>query len=72
MADQSEFPIYTPVASLDIEGYVTKEPVRYEHRLEGIYTPFHVGDQWGGLFLIAHGFTLQVRFQRNVKVTRLF
>lgn len=42
--------IYTPIAQLDIEGFVTKEPVPFSKRLDGTYRKYQLGEVWGSLF----------------------
>lgn len=42
--------MYTHVATLDAECYRTKEPVKFEDRLQGEYTAIKKGESWGNLF----------------------
>lgn len=42
-----EAAIYTPVAPLQITGWVTAEPVSFDQRTSGVETPMAVGRAWG-------------------------
>ena len=43
--------VYTPVAELHAEAYVTKEPVPFEQKTTGTYLPnLKKGDTWGTLW----------------------
>lgn len=42
--------IYTPIAQLHAQGWVTPEPVPFSRRLEGDYRDYQVGEVWGSLF----------------------
>ncbi|MBD3177908.1 MAG: alpha-mannosidase [Armatimonadia bacterium] len=42
--------MYTPVADLEINAWVTPEPVAYARREEGRHVSLQPGDKWGDLF----------------------
>ncbi len=48
--EKIEQAIYTPVADLSIEAYVTKEPMPYAERTTGRHITPAIGDTWGELF----------------------
>lgn len=62
--EKIEEAIYTPVANLSIEAYVTKEPVPYAERTAGRHITPAVGDTWGS-FSIAPGSIFAGRFRRR-------
>ncbi|WP_068783446.1 alpha-mannosidase [Paenibacillus phocaensis] len=49
LAKLQEF-IYRPVAELEVEAWVTKEPVTYAERKNGRHVRLQPGDQWGELW----------------------
>ncbi|RKP52909.1 alpha-mannosidase [Cohnella endophytica] len=42
--------IYTPIASLEVTAYVTKEPVAFDQRRSGLEMGLKPGDKWGELW----------------------
>ncbi|HIZ20850.1 MAG TPA: alpha-mannosidase [Firmicutes bacterium] len=48
--EKIEAAIYTPIAPLAIEAYVTKEPVPYAERTTGRHITPAIGETWGELF----------------------
>jgi alpha-mannosidase len=42
--------IYRPVAPLEVEAWVTEEPVPYEERTKGAHLRLRPGDRWGKLW----------------------
>src|SRR5437016_4572328 len=42
--------IYTPLAPLTIEAWITPEPVSYADRQTGMHRSFAVGERWGSLW----------------------
>lgn len=49
LAKLQEF-IYRPIAGLEVEAWVTKEPVPYAERMSGRHIRLHPGDKWGELW----------------------
>ncbi len=47
LVQRVEASIYTPVAPLQITGWVTAEPAPFEQRTSGVETPMAVGQAWG-------------------------
>ena len=50
LCEKLEKAIYNVVAPLEIDMYITKEPVSYENRLTGEYKKGIIGESWGELW----------------------
>ncbi|MFP9084324.1 hypothetical protein ACLI2J_14470, partial [Enterococcus faecalis] len=50
LCEKLEKAIYNVVAPLEIDMYITKEPVSYENRLTGEYKKGVIGESWGELW----------------------
>ena len=42
--------VYTEIAALEVEAWITGEPIPYERRTSGRYIKLSAGDQWGQLW----------------------
>ena len=42
--------MYTEIATVEIRGWCTREPLPFSQRTEGEEKEFHIGDKWGELF----------------------
>ena len=49
LLDRIQAAAYTPLAPLDVEAWVTPEPVPYAGRETGMHVRLKPGDQWGEL-----------------------
>lgn len=42
--------IYTPIGNLEVEGWISKEPIFFTERTTGNYIKLHVGEVWGKIW----------------------